>query len=211
MWNDRLSNKRVSLSDFLKTLSISIPLGISAFLLLVNFIYNKTHDSEIPYQESNQQIESVQINVSDNEVQFDTLLSVDAELICVIDGDTLLVSVNGEEKKVRLIGIDTPESVNPDESKNTAEGKIASDYLKDFLSETSMIQLIYDAEPQDKYGRELCYVYVDGIMLQEILLEHGYARIMTILPNVSYSRKFEEIQKNAQNNNVGFWGTGYFN
>ncbi len=134
----------------------------------------------------------------------DTAL-IDASLIKVVDGDTLLCSVDGNEIKVRLIGVDTPESVNPDADKNTDAGVFVSNWLKDYLVDTKIIQLEYDIKHQDNYGRELCYVYVDGVMLQKILLEQGYAKTMTVEPNTKMAEEFYKIEQNAKNNNVGLW------
>lgn len=104
----------------------------------------------------------------------------------VIDGDTFMfVSQEGNEYKVRMIGIDTPESVHRDESKNTEEGKIASAYTKEKL-EGKEVTLELDVETEDQYGRLLAYVWVEGAMFNKILLDEGYAMLMTIPPNVKY-------------------------
>lgn len=124
----------------------------------------------------------------------------------VVDGDTIVVSLNGEETKVRFIGIDTPESVNPDESKNTANGIIASQWTKDFL-DGKQVYLEYDVQKTDKYGRTLAYVYLlDGkTMVQYELLKNGLAEIMTIEPNTRYEKIFIELEKEAKENKIGFW------
>ena len=125
----------------------------------------------------------------------------------VIDGDTFMVDINGTETKVRLIGVDTPESVATDDNayKNCEEGKTASNFTKDTI-EGRKVYLEYDVDPDDDYGRTLAYVYLqDGRMLNEILLEYGYARLMTIQPNVKYVDNFTKIQTNARENQTGFW------
>ena len=109
-----------------------------------------------------------------------------AQLIRVVDGDTLLVNFEDREVYVRLIGIDAPESVNPDETKNTPEGIEASKWLKDYLKDINEIQLEFDIERTDKYDRILAYVYVDEKMLNKTILENGYAKKMTIEPNTKY-------------------------
>ncbi|MEE1237041.1 MAG: thermonuclease family protein, partial [Turicibacter sp.] len=71
----------------------------------------------------------------------------------VVDGDTIIVlNKNKEELRVRLIGIDTPESVHPDADKNTVDGQLASDYTKSQLKKGQTLYLEFDEEPQDKYG-----------------------------------------------------------
>lgn len=109
-----------------------------------------------------------------------------AQLIRVVDGDTLLVNFEDREVYVRLIGIDAPESVNPDETKNTPEGIEASKWLKDYLKDIKEIQLEFDVERTDKYDRVLAYVYIDEKMLNKTILENGYAKKMTVEPNTKY-------------------------
>lgn len=128
----------------------------------------------------------------------------------VVDGDTLKIQYNGTEQKVRLIGIDTPESVHPDKNKNTEYGKKASEYTKK-LVEGTKVKLEFDVSQTDKYGRLLAYVYLEnGEMLNEKLLKQGYAQIATYAPNVKYVEKFKQIQKEARENKNGFWNENVF-
>lgn len=109
-----------------------------------------------------------------------------------VDGDTLEIDFEGTKEKVRLIGIDTPESVHPDEDRNTEEGKTASEYTASIV-EGKSIELEFDVQQRDKYGRLLAYVYVDGIMLNKTLLCDGYAVVSTYPPNVKYVDEFKAI------------------
>lgn len=127
----------------------------------------------------------------------------------VVDGDTIKINYNGETKTVRLIGVDTPESVHPDESKNTDYGKVASEYTKTLLDGKN-IQLEFDVEQEDKYGRLLAYVYLDGEMVNKKLLTEGYAQLATYPPNVKYVDEFTNIQKEARENKIGFWSKDVF-
>lgn len=129
-------------------------------------------------------------------------------VVNVVDGDTIDVDINGDTVRVRMIGIDTPESVHSDNDKNTTQGDIASNYTKSCLTNTS-VYLEYDTDKKDDYGRTLAYVYVNGKMFNKTLLEKGYAKTMTIPPNVKYREKFAEIEKTAKNNDTGFWD-GFF-
>ena len=117
----------------------------------------------------------------------------------VVDGDTIVVILDGKKEKVRMIGIDTPESVHPDKSRNTPMGKIASKYTKDNL-EGKYVALETDVQERDKYGRILAYVYLDDKMFNKTLLEEGLARLMTIPPNVKYADDFKKIEAERQNN-----------
>jgi endonuclease YncB( thermonuclease family) len=128
----------------------------------------------------------------------------------VVDGDTLVVNYKGSEERVRLIGVDTPESVHPDVAKNLPEGKVASEYTKSKL-EGKDIELEFDVQERDQYGRILAYVWVDGEMFNKTLLKEGYARVATYPPNVKYVNDFIKIQEEARKNNKGFWSNDTFN
>ena len=126
------------------------------------------------------------------------------EVIRVVDGDTFVIKYNGQNERVRLIGIDTPESVHPDEEKNTEFGEQVSKYSKEMLTGKKIV-LEFDVEQRDKYGRLLAYVYLDGQMYNELLLKRGYAKLATYPPNVKYVEDFKALQKEARENKVGLW------
>lgn len=113
-------------------------------------------------------------------------------VIRVVDGDTIVVNYNGAEEKVRLIGVDTPESVHPDGNRNTESGILASDYTKEKL-EGKEVELEFDVQQRDMYGRLLAYVYVGGVMFNKTLLEDGIANLATYPPNVKYVNDFIAI------------------
>lgn len=129
----------------------------------------------------------------------------------VIDGDTAYINIDGTETKVRFIGIDTPESVHQDESRNTPEGKIASDFTKKLLT-GKKVYLEYDITTVDDYGRTLAYVYLDdGVtMVQDEILRAGMATTLTIQPNSKYASHFHDVQVEAREAGAGFWETGFF-
>lgn len=135
-----------------------------------------------------------------------------ASLVRVVDGDTIVVDIDGEgECKVRLIGVDTPESVASQEyldrtgKENTAEGKEASEYTKSLLSDVETVYLAKDTSNTDKYGRLLRYVWlevpddpydmaeVSTKMLNAILVRDGYANVATYEPDTEYEEYFEEL------------------
>ena len=131
------------------------------------------------------------------------------EVIRAIDGDTLLLSMFGQEVTVRLIGVDAPESVHPEAEKNTPEGELASLWMKKFIT-GKRVTLEYDQELKDQYGRTLAYVYADGMLVEDVLLAAGMARTLTMEPNTRYQHHFEMIEKEAREGGSGFWGTGYY-
>ena len=139
------------------------------------------------------------------------------EVLRVIDGDTIEVSIDGEPVSVRMIGIDCPESVHPDESLNTEYGETAAEFTRSLLEGKTVI-LEYDEQLTDDYGRTLAYVYIEGRQedslrgnrtVQCTLLAEGYARTMKVEPNVKYAETFRITEANAQRNEVGFWASYY--
>lgn len=135
----------------------------------------------------------------------------------VVDGDTIEVffetGILSEEKnkiyKLRFIGMDTPESKHRDEMKNTKEGQIAYQYTKEKL-ENQKITVEFDISPVDKFGRLLGYIWLDDEMFNKHLLDIGYAKLMTVSPNVKYTNIFKEAQNKAKLKNIGFWNTDVF-
>ena len=73
------------------------------------------------------------------------------------------------------------------------------------MLEGKQVELEFDVESRDKYGRLLAYVYLDGQMYNKMLLEKGYAKIATYPPNVKYVDDFTKIQIEARENKVGLW------
>jgi len=109
---------------------------------------------------------------------------------------------------VRMIGINCEESVSEDESRNTEFGKYASDNTKAILKDES-VYLEYDEDMLDKYGRLLAYIYYENdgelIMINAELLETGMAEVMTISPNDKYEKKFNKLEEEAMNMDIGMW------
>lgn len=128
------------------------------------------------------------------------------DVVRTVDGDTIILNIDGKEKTIRLIGVDAPESVHPDRSRNTEDGKIASDWMSEYLS-GKQVYLEYDIETVDDYGRTLAYVYLDdgSTMVQDELLRAGYATVMTIRPNTKYEYHFMQLESAAQANKQGIW------
>lgn len=133
-----------------------------------------------------------------------------------IDGDTIYVtdSASAEEGyKVRLIGIDTPESVNADEEKNNEYGTAASDHTDELLRsyKEQVIYLEYDTQRLDNYDRVLAYVWLKDDtnniknMLNAQIVDDGYAAIMTIEPNTKYASVFSKMEEDAKETKRGLW------
>jgi micrococcal nuclease len=124
----------------------------------------------------------------------------------VVDGDTIVVSVNGKNETVRLIGINTPETVDP---RKTVEcfGREASGRAQALLQNASVI---LEADPtqgdRDKYGRLLRYIFLpDGTNVNELMIEEGYAYEYTYATPYAYQEEFQTAQKAAMVQKKGLW------
>lgn len=150
-------------------------------------------------QTSNSQLEDSRQGESDQKL-------LNATVVRVVDGDTIIIKVNGREERVRMLCVDTPESVSPNVAPQPF-GKEASEFTKTALPAGTSIQIETGlGDGRDKYGRLLVYIYVDGKMFNETLLEKGLARVAYVYsPNTKYVDRFNEIQKKAQANEIGIW------
>ncbi|MFM1525609.1 MULTISPECIES: thermonuclease family protein [Helcococcus] len=126
----------------------------------------------------------------------------------VFDGDTIVININNKNETVRLLGIDTPESVHPNPKKNTKYGKIASSFTKKLLT-NKKVSIELDVQKKDKYGRILAYVYLNNKMVNETIIENGFAKPLTIAPNVKYTKKFTKLFQKARKYKKGLWSIGY--
>ncbi|MBQ7767182.1 MAG: thermonuclease family protein [Lachnospiraceae bacterium] len=139
-----------------------------------------------------------------------------AKVVRVIDGDTIVVNMNGKEHNIRMIGIDAPESVDPDEEENSVFGDIASAYTEEHLKTGTNIFLSFDKEKYDQYGRMLAYVWVcednDDInnLYQYQMVKDGYAWAIKIEPNTAFNNYLDEAMKDAGQNRRGLWGNDEF-
>jgi endonuclease YncB( thermonuclease family) len=121
----------------------------------------------------------------------------------VVDGDTIEALINGQSKKVRYIGINTPETEDPNKPVEPY-GKEASDKNRDMV-EGKYVKLEKDISDTDKYGRLLRYVYVNDVFVNAELIKMGYANAYSSPPDVKYQSLFAQLEKEARDNNRGLW------
>jgi micrococcal nuclease len=126
-----------------------------------------------------------------------------ARVLSITDGDTIHVEIGGDDEKVRYIGIDTPESVIPDEAPECF-GKEASEANRE-LVEGETVRLVFGAERRDQYDRLLAYVYVGDTFVNAELVRQGFARTLEIAPNTDFARRFASLQQAAANAARGLW------
>lgn len=131
---------------------------------------------------------------------------VDATVVKNIDGDTIKVKLeNGKEETVRFLLIDTPETKHPRLGVQPF-GPAASGFVKKHAGKGKEIQLEFDVSDREKYGRLLAYVWVDGQMLNRMLVEQGLARVAYVYaPNTKYVDYLREVQRKAQAAEKGIW------
>jgi micrococcal nuclease len=125
----------------------------------------------------------------------------------VVDGDTLVARVGSRDERVRLIGIDTPETVSPVKPVQ-CYGKEASNHLKALLTKGTPVRLVGDAEGRDRYGRLLAYVYRqrDGLFVNLELATDGFASLLTYPPNVAHLEQLTTAVDDARAHGRGLWG-----
>jgi micrococcal nuclease len=122
----------------------------------------------------------------------------------IVDGDTIVVDVDGEEERVRYIGIDTPESVTPGEPVECF-GPQASRFNAR-LVEGERVRMVFDSERRDRYGRLLAYVYAGDTFVNAALVRRGFAKTLTIPPNDTFADRFDSLEQKAANAGRGLWG-----
>jgi micrococcal nuclease len=143
--------------------------------------------------------------------------SVSALVTRVVDGDTIEARIDGEVEDVRLIGVDTPETVKPGEPVQCF-GPQASGFTHSQL-EGKRVRLVFGIERRDVYGRLLAYLYVPLVTFpvpeggkggqrsfNATLLRHGLARSLTIPPNDRFATRFERLALAAARAGRGLWG-----
>jgi micrococcal nuclease len=130
--------------------------------------------------------------------------SVSARVLRVVDGDTIEVSIAGDEEDVRYIGIDTPETVKPGTPVECYGHRASAANQR--LVEGRAVRLVFDRERRDVYGRLLAYVYAGKRFVNAALVRDGYARTLTIAPNTAHAGLFARLTKRAGLAGRGLWG-----
>ncbi len=165
---------------------------------------NIVSDSELlkEYSSTEQGIETInKVSDSDSQNEAETYL-----VTRVVDGDTIDVLIDGENKRVRYIGVNTPETVHPSKPVECF-GAEASSKNKELVA-GKQVRLVKDVSETDKYGRLLRYVYVDDIFVNLTLVKEGYANVSTYPPDVAYNDVFLSAEQEARKLGTGLWGEG---
>ncbi|MFA5774872.1 MAG: thermonuclease family protein [Ilumatobacteraceae bacterium] len=124
----------------------------------------------------------------------------------VIDGDTVDLTIAGHSQRVRLIGIDTPETKHP-EKPVQCFGPEATRFTASLLAKGTEVRIERDAEARDSYDRLLVYLFrtSDNLFVNLQIVQQGFARVLTIEPNTTYMGEFVTAARDARVNNRGLW------
>jgi micrococcal nuclease len=136
--------------------------------------------------------------------------AVSAQVVRVIDGDTIEVSIGGQDEDVRYIGVDTPETVKPDTPVQCYGPQASAE--NHGLVDRRTVRLVFDRERRDVYGRLLAYVYTrargeagKSRFVNATLVRDGYARTLTIPPNTAHAALLGRLQARAGRAGRGLW------
>jgi micrococcal nuclease len=131
----------------------------------------------------------------------------------VVDGDTIDVRIGGRLERVRLIGIDTPETKKPN-SPIECFGPEASAFTTSLLPVGTPVRIERDVVGRDDYGRLLGYVYVGDhagrrgeLFVNEEIIRRGYATPLSIEPNTTFARTFAAAARDAEADDMGLWAS----
>ena len=124
----------------------------------------------------------------------------------VIDGDTVDIDINGRTERVRLIGVNTPETKHPTKPIECF-GPEASAYLTQLLPKGTRVRIERDVEARDRYGRMLLYLYLgsNDLFINLDLVARGYGTPMSIEPNTFHRNDFVRAAAQAEAADVGLW------
>jgi len=136
----------------------------------------------------------------------DAAVVANARVVRDVDGDTIDVAFGSRHERVRLIGVDTPETKKPN-TPVQCYGPEASDFTKHTLPPGTAVRIVRDAEARDDYGRLLGYVYraSDGEFVNLLLAALGYARPLTIAPNTAHAAEIVAASTRAEADDLGLW------
>jgi micrococcal nuclease len=172
-----------------------VVLEVLAFILGLILLVNNQSNNYHQNSSYSTNTSGTNLSLLENNSSNDTYL-----VTRVIDGDT--IEIEGG-KKVRYLGIDTPETVDPRKPVQCFGIEASNENKKLVLGKR--VKLEKDISETDKYGRLLRYVYVDDIFVNDYLVRNGYAYAVTFPPDVKYQQQFLEAQKEARENKRGLW------
>lgn len=169
-------------------------LGVLLLIVLFSFLRAQHHRND----------QAATVSLSNTETHQGDLYPVAR----VVDGDTIVVNIAGTDTRIRLIGVNTPETVDP-RTPVECFGKQASDFLKAMLPVGTMVRLQSDPTQAntDKYGRLLRYVYLGDTLVDEEIIQEGYGYEYTYDLPYQFQKEFRESEEYARSGQLGLWST----
>ena len=129
------------------------------------------------------------------------------QVVRVVDGDTIIIWRKGKQERVRLLRVNTPESVHPDKKQNTPMGVEASNFTKERLSGKE-VMLEFEGEKRDRYDRLLAYVFVGDENFCVTLVKEGFSPYYTAYGfSEKYDTEFRQAEREARDARRGIWST----
>ena len=131
---------------------------------------------------------------------------IEVSLASCVDGDTARLIIDGKEKKFRFIGVNAPD-IEHEDSKAEYMGEDSYKFTCSMLENAKKIEVEYDnnSKKTDKYDRHLAWIWVDGELLQELLVSKGLAKVDYVYDEYKYISKLCNVEIEAYNNKIGIW------
>jgi micrococcal nuclease len=191
---------------------ILIAIAVSVFVPeLINS--QNTTDIDLNSNTDNNDIATIDTELEEQDTKLDAV-----KFVRTVDGDTIIVEdSSGEHKRVRMIGIDTPESVAKEEERNNEYGVMSSDFTKKLLTDAQTLYLEYDIDDDDQYDRILAYLWLEDVsdtfdeeniensMVNAIIIKNGYGIAKRYEPTVAHDEVLQKLMNTAKENNTGLW------
>lgn len=193
----------------IKTIVKSVPIILAVILYL---IFSNTGEESKPATIDSSDIEVTTVTNSTSTITPDEAEKKtgnqlqQVSYVKINDGDTFTVNVNGKDERVRLLMVDTPE-MNYDKGEPMYYAEEAKAFTEKLLKNANKIELLADKGPErDDYERLLAYIFIDGKLLQEALLENGFATMRYVnKPNNTLEQELRAVQKTAEQKKLNVW------
>lgn len=175
--------------------------------ILLVVIYTLFFEKEQPEQPTDTNVLSEEYTSTPSAALAPQTISAGALVTKIVDGDTIHVTLNGQDETIRIIGINTPETVDPRKPVECF-GKQASDKAHELLfGQTVLLETDDSQSMRDRYGRLLAYILLPGeIDYGKRMIEEGYAYEYTYDTPYRYQMDYKEAQRKAQEEMKGLWG-----
>ncbi len=199
-----------------KSAILSLVFVLLIYFLLRSGIFSSSEEVEKPSKSNVQSNESRQAETGEHAQTEDEedldgdFYYFEYEVDRVVDGDTVILLIDGKKERVRLSGVDTPESVGDYEDHPEFYGKEASAFTEENLDGRN-VYVEFDKKKRDKYDRFLAYIWTEepnenfNGFFNAKLIEKGYAKWYNDRENKKYAKRFSELERNAKSKKIGLW------